>query len=669
MCGIAGSFNSTGVDKNEIVKMCDVINYRGPDDEGYVYFDSVKRLTEVSGGKDTADGSWNANLVYTPRKDKNQIIDTNHLAFGHRRLSILDLSAFGHQPMCDSTERYWITYNGEIYNYIEIRQELINLGQIFNTNTDTEVILNAYKEWGINCQDKFMGMWAFVIHDTLENTIFLSRDRFGIKPLYYWISSSNTFYFASEIKQFTVCENWRSVLNHQRANDFLFYSLTDHTDETLFEGVFQLKSGYSSIIKLDEYDFTAGNKIHSFKWYNPIISKFKGSFEDAKVQFKNLLTSSVDLHLRSDVIVGSALSGGLDSSSIVCIVDNLLKEKEATTVQNTFSSVHENEKYSEKKWVDEVLHHTSVNPHFIYPKYEELVKTLPNLIWHMDEPYQSQSAFLANQVFSKAKQQKITVVLNGQGADEYLSGYGEFRNLRLVNYVKRLEFKKLKEELDLSYFKLCKYSIQVLSRHLYDSISGKLRFYLASRSANYKMLHSLLDLSLLKSESLHPKDTFEYDKNSHVGISQYQLYSNPLPRYLRWEDRNSMCHSIEARVPFLDHRLIEFCHSLPLEYLDSKGSTKRLLSEAMNGVLPDKIKNRKDKQGFITPEEDWVRFKNTADFRELLIQSIKNSHGIIKIEALSYFDAIVEGKIPFDYTYWRLILFGIWIKEFKIELQ
>jgi len=669
MCGIAGSFNANGVDKTEIIQMCNLIKHRGPDDEGYVYFDTKNSIKFVSGGEDTAPDSWNAHLVYTPKKHTHPISDTYHLAFGHRRLSILDLSAFGHQPMCDKTENYWITYNGEIYNYIEIREELLNLGHIFSTNTDTEVILNAYKEWGLDCQNKFNGMWAFAIYDTIENTIFLSRDRFGIKPLYYWISPDKTFYFGSEIKQFTVCKNWRAGLNHQRANDFLFYSLTDHTDETLFQGVFQIKPGHASRIKLEEYTLQSGLTIPTYKWYNPEITTFKGSFDDAKAQFKDLLTTSVDLHLRSDVAVGSALSGGLDSSSIVCIVNNLLKEKGQEAIQNTFSSVYENENYSEKKWVDEVLQHTSVTPHFIYPKYEDLIKTLPKLIWHMDEPYQSQSAFLANQVFLRAKQQNIIVLLNGQGADEYLSGYGEFKKLRLVKCIKQMQFTKLKKELELSYFKLFGFSIQLVSRYFYDSISGKLRFFLASKSANYKILNSLLDLSLLQIKQLHPKDTFKYTKNSHIGISNYQLFSNPLPRYLRWEDRNSMCHSIEARVPFLNHHLVEFCHSLPIEYLDAKDTPKRLLSESMDGVLPTKIKNRKDKKGFITPEEDWVRFKNTSDFRNLLEQSIQESKGIIKEDALSYFDEIVEGKIPFDYTYWRLILFGIWIREFNIELH
>ena len=670
MCGITGIYRHSGINIDELHQMNLIIRHRGPDDEGYFIAADLKK-TDILGGVDTDIGVLNSNLNYAPKNliQNFESKDNYKIGLAHRRLSILDLSPKGHMPMCDHDGRYWITYNGEVYNFLEIRAELEESGVQFNSDSDTEVIVVAYKHWGVQCLNKFVGMFSFVIYDLEKDELFFARDRFGIKPLYYWISPDKSLYFGSEIKQFTVCESWRSVLNHQRAYDFLYYSLTDHTDETLFQGVYQIKPGYACTINLKQFDQSGGTKLTTFKWYNPTIARFEGSFEEAKDQFQKLLINSIDLHLRADVPVGSALSGGLDSSSIVCIVNKLLKEKESKEVQSTFSSVHENEKYSEKYWMDEVISHTTVKPHFVYPKYEELIETLPSLIWHMDEPYQSQSAFLAYQVFSRVKKEDIKVILNGQGADEYLSGYGDFKNLRLKKFIDNFKFRKFKDELELSTIKAFGASIRIVALHIYDSIGGSLRFYLASKSNNSKILSNIIDPNVLKINKYHPKDSFKYNNNTHIGISSYQLFSNPLPRYLKWEDRNSMAHSIEARVPFLDHRLIEFCYSLPLEYLDAKESPKRLLSESMEGILPDKIKNRKDKKGYITPEEEWVRHENTAEFRKLLEESINNSKGIINCSALDYFDDIVNGKTPFDYTYWRLILFGIWMKEFKLALK
>ena len=244
MCGITGII---GIGENnrigDLVMMNQIINYRGPDDEGYVLISDDKII--VAGGVNTAPSSWQEESPYLPKISIEMIDEFNiSVAFGHRRLSILDLSPKGHQPMCDQNERYWITFNGEIYNYIEIKEQLQGLGHYFQTHTDTEVILVAYQEWGADCQQYFNGMWAFAIYDKQEKTLFFSRDRYGIKPFYYWFSPEGEFYFASEIKQFTTATGWRAVLNGERAYDYLYYSLTDHTDETLFRGVYVLPPGH-----------------------------------------------------------------------------------------------------------------------------------------------------------------------------------------------------------------------------------------------------------------------------------------------------------------------------------------------------------------------------------------------------------------------------------------
>ncbi len=384
---------------------------------------------KVLGSSDTALDSWSSEELYAPKTDIKGLSYEANVGFGHRRLSILDLTPNWHQPMCTKDERYWITYNGEVYNYLEVRDELITLGHSFETDTDTEVILSAYQEWGIACQHRFNGMWAFAIYDRQEKTIFLSRDRFGIKPLYYWFSPEGDFYFASEIKQFTVLPGWKAILNKERALDYLYFALTDHTEETLFAGVYLVPPSnfiFENIEKLK----SNRSKFKTEQWYTIKTEDSKLSFEEARKQFLDKFKDSINLHLRADVSIGSALSGGLDSSSIVSYINVLLKQENKPELQKTFSSCSEDLRFDERIWMEEVVKETLVDGHYVYPKGEDVFKLTDKLIWFMDEPYQSQSAFLGYHVFEEAKKNNVIVLLNGQGADEYLSGYGKFRYIR-----------------------------------------------------------------------------------------------------------------------------------------------------------------------------------------------------------------------------------------------
>jgi asparagine synthase (glutamine-hydrolysing) len=326
---------------------------------------------------------------------------------------------------------------------VEIKDELIIQGYNFISNSDTEVILAAWQKWGIECQQKFNGMWAFVIYDSKKREIFISRDRFGIKPFYYWFAPDGSFCFASEIKAFTTCEGWKAKLNPQRVYDYLIYSYTDHTEETMFSGVYQIPGGHYFQAKIESILPNQKRKINTIKWYEFPQKPYNGTFEEASKQFEALFKSSIKLHLRADVPVGTALSGGLDSSAIVCEMNNILKEQGAEDLQKTFSSCSENERFDEKKWMDIVVNHTSVDAHFIYPKLEDVFKMTPNLIWFHDEPYQSLSAFSAYNVFQLVESNNIKVLLNGQGADEYLGGYGQFTYARLVSKIRRLKWVQL----------------------------------------------------------------------------------------------------------------------------------------------------------------------------------------------------------------------------------
>lgn len=659
MCGIAGIINNNKkVHVYQIKAMCDLIKHRGPDGEGYLLVNSeVFPLSST----DTSAEILNSNLNYSPVGTIDNYIDKDaDLLFGHRRLSIIDLSISGHQPLSIDNNRFWMTFNGEIYNYIEIRNELEDLGVKFYSNSDTEVVLSAYKQWGVDCLNRFNGMWAFAIYDHLNKDVFISRDRFGIKPFYYYISHDGSFCFASEIKQFTAIEGWEARMNHQRVFDFLAYALTDHTEETMFKDVFQLRPGYAAKFNIFETKFISGQKISQYKWYN--IKKNVGrrpTFIEASNNFKALFNQAVGLCLRSDVEVGAALSGGLDSSSIVCEIENVLKEKGSYINQKTFSSCSLDERYDERKWIDIVIAETSVIPYFVYPEGKDVFKLTDTILWHLDEPYQSQSAFLGYHVFQCAALQGVKVILNGQGADEYLSGYGAFNELRIFNYLKNLKLLNIFEESN-------KWGLGALMklflRFKFPKIIQKLNIIFRWR------LRGISDkINLEQLDCKHYLTDTNIDKATVFSIAEKQLLQNPLPRYLRWEDRNSMAHSVEARVPFLDYNLVEYCTQLPIDFLDGKDEKKKLLLHALKELLPKRILNRKDKKGFITPEERWWKIDYTNEFKDEIIFAINNSYNIVKHEALNKFEKMTQNDLPFDLIYWRIILFAKWIRIFDVK--
>jgi asparagine synthase (glutamine-hydrolysing) len=667
MCGISGIINSQKPSPGKIQSMTDIIRHRGPDGEGFILLDDQNRI-HCAGGHDTPQQVWNSSFQYSPTEKIESLSDSPfRFAFGHRRLSIIDLSPAGHQPLSYANGRYWITFNGEIYNYREIRTELEKIGHQFITRTDTEVILAAYAEWGEECLRRFMGMWAFAIFDGDRNEIFLSRDRFGIKPLYYWLSPTGVFCFASEIKQFTTLQGWAPKINPQRAYDYLVYSFTDHTEETLLEGVFQIPGGHYFKAGIDSLRPGQGTKIALTKWYDITYNKFTGSFEEAASEFNRLFRNSIDLHLRADVLVGSALSGGLDSSAIVCEVNNILRSHGVEHLQNTFSACSTDERFSEKKWIDIVVAHTSVDAHYIYPRYEDVFDLIPKMTWHHDEPFQSLSPYLAYHVFQLAAKNKVKVLLNGQGADEYLGGYGQFAIPRYVDLFRRMKWVNLIRDVEKSRaIKQVNYTD--ILRNIFSSVlPPDLRKQMTIWFSYSNRIKNLIDNKCLGSFPLHPYDAIPVKINNVPEISKHMTLFSPLPKYLKWEDRNSMAHSVEARVPFLNYKLVEFCYSLPDDYLDYCGETKRVLREGLKNILPEKIRNRKDKIGYLSPEERWVKEDNPDLFRLKLKEAIEITNGIIKPVSIQYFDKIASGKLPFDYTYWRLIQFAEWMKVLGIR--
>ncbi|MCH7604313.1 MAG: asparagine synthase (glutamine-hydrolyzing), partial [Planctomycetes bacterium] len=353
-------------------------------------------------------------------------------ALGLNRLAIQDLSMAGRQPMCDPAGRYWIVFNGEIYNFLELRTDLQARGERFETGTDTEVLLRLLSMRGIEALASLDGMFAFVLFDTQERRVIAVRDRFGIKPLYYWRTPRGDLCFASEIKAFTTHPQWSPTLNRCRAFDFLTRGLIDHTSQTMFAGVEQIPGGHLATFQLDDLD--------SFKvsgWYELRPTAFAGSAADAARECRSLFDDSVRLRLRADVTVGSCLSGGIDSSSIVCSMSHERLKSSPTTNQKTFTARHSDPALDEWPYAREVAQVAQVEALEVHPDGAEMLDRLDELVWIQDEPFASSSIYAQYCVFRAARQQGVIVILDGQGADEQFAGYHAFFKVRLLELLRR----------------------------------------------------------------------------------------------------------------------------------------------------------------------------------------------------------------------------------------
>ena len=627
MCGICGVINKKEtIDRDRFDRMVDIVTHRGPDDRGTYYDDGI--------------------------------------ALGHRRLAIIDLSIEGRQPF-SYKDRYVMVYNGEIYNYKELRKELEASGYHFATKTDTEVLIAMYDCYGKECVHRLNGMWAFAIYDKENNNLFCSRDRFGIKPFYYFYDNGR-FLFASEIKQ--ILEMWSRkdiYANNQRLLEFLVLGDLDYTEETLFADIMQLRGGYNLLfdMKTEKFEIDCYYDISTRK-------RAKRSYDASCREFRKLFENSIRYRLRADVPVGYCLSGGLDSSSIVCMADHIIAGREKKIDQYAVSSCFEEKEYDEQEYIDEVIKSTSVHSYKVFPDQRELFDELDKNIWHMDEPFGSSSGFAQWNVFKTAKEKGLTVMLDGQGADEQLAGYTQFYPVAFSHYLRNFRLIRFAKEV----YSYCKY--RVGTEKYVSAADVLINAVVSAFMPNRLKLCLKRKLGYGYSEMPFSKEIIERVTGNRTlfQVSNPDTYSVDMMKcsmaaLLHYEDRNSMAHSIESRVPFLDYRLAESVYSMPIQYKIRAGVTKSVLRDGLKGILPDKIGKRISKLGFVTPEDKWIN-ENFEKFRAELKDAGHMLNGLIdERRIMDWFDSR-KGKMDRgNFLAWRIICTGHWMRVFNVSLK
>ncbi len=580
MCGIAGIVALDGFDPKTLVEMTHLISYRGPDGFGFAY---------IEPGQDKR-----AEVIHN--ENRSGRLPRPVVGLGNRRLAILDVSSLGNMPMEIDDGTYCLTFNGEIYNYREIRQDLEGIGHRFKTGTDTEVILHAYQEWGEACLRRFNGMWSFALWDRPKQRLFCARDRFGIKPFYYTFSDRH-FFLGSEIKQVLRASALPRRANASTVFDFMQLGLIDHSSATFFEGVYQLPGGHYLTLDLSS---PLAPVVRRY-WELRIAPQMNISVGEATEEFHARFRNAVKLRLRSDVPVGLCLSGGLDSSSILCQAKQL-----APAIQfQTFSACFEEKAIDERAFMSIAISATCCVGHPTYPKAASFWESIHSMAFHHDEPLGSGSTFSQWSIMADARKHGIPVVLSGQGADEILCGYQKYRYFNLWHLLRHRDPRFVREML-------------LWPRNGTKS-SGKLADILRYMPAVFRQPFSPIQ-RFCNVEFRHAFRKTYPELGAADSIPNRQkvdLTYSSIPGMLRHEDRNSMAHSVESRLPFLDYELVEFAVNCPPAFKLRDGWSKWLLRNAMKGILPEPIRLRKTKLGFDAPEDAWIRLGLQNGHREL----------------------------------------------------
>lgn len=632
MCGVAGLMSTDPRDLSPIFDMTAVQAHRGPDGAGHALFAGTGRPDLLRGDERRTAGSA-----------------IGRIALGHRRLSIIDCTDSGHQPMSYADGRYWITYNGEVYNYRELREELSALGYGFRSESDTEVILAAYAAWGVNCFSRFNGMWALAIWDTLECELVMSRDRFGVKPLHVR-THAGTLSFASEIKGVLAAAIEGAKANDRVVHDYLVYGVVNANNQTFFDGITAFPPGCYAIVSPKSLVVTP----KSF-WSLEFPTLPETTFEQSCEEFRELITSAVKLRMRSDVPVGACLSGGLDSSTIVSVMSRVAK-----TPVHTFTARFPEPEFDESAWAQMVVDACGANGHFSEPSEALLIDDFEKLIWHQEEPFSSASIYAQWLVMRQARESRIPVLLDGQGADEILGGYRKFYAFHVLSLMRQGRFLGAAREAlallvngDRGYLRW-REGARYLPRLLQPRTIGGGDFLRPDVRA------------LGASTSVALGGTGDIRQRQLLDLSRYSV-----PSLLRYEDRNSMAWSIESRVPFLDYRLVEFAIRLPIEHKLRGGRTKAVLRSGLRGIVPDRVLDRRDKMGFVTPQSRWMNGALGQHVESLCNEASPTLNKWVDLPALlvGWRQATPAQRHTAQALMFRLGTLGQWLTRFNVAVS
>jgi len=677
MCGLIAwcNFDGAKIDICSLRLATDSLRHRGPDDEGFLLANCQTGTIESFAGPDTV-----------PEVHLKPIEAAHHgtwnCALGFRRLAILDRSAAGHQPMQYADGKLWIVFNGEVYNYLELRRELQTHGYTFLSNTDTEVVLAAYHKWGPECLNRFNGMWAFVIWDRRRNCLFLARDRFGIKPLYYYWSPIGRLAVASEIKALLATGTVAPQPDASAVSRFLAlgWQPYPHSGRTFFEGINSLPPAHFAVV--DQSDLRVCRY-----WELPCPADGDSKVHPRRVdaicqEYYATLYEAVRVHTRSDVPVGTCLSGGLDSTAVALLLRDVAEASNSDSqdgkciTRRTFSAVYSIPgPWNERFYIDQVVKAVQTDAYYVEPSAHELWNEIENVVWYLDEPFFSLGIYAQWCVMRLAKQTGTVVLLDGQGGDELLGGYGAAR-YQIFNSLTKGKIFDAASQAGLSVMngsrcrRLSKQFFGAIADLLWAITKRSLLLRAAKRrNAYWKRIANESPLnSDAKALLYQPDDAARetlYGSDLHCVLRDW-LTVSMLPQLLRYEDRTSMAHSRESRVPYLDVRLVHFVFEKALPLLIRDGWSKWIHRKAFDQKLPDDVVWRKDKVGFDIPELAWLRT------------------GIDRVRDIFYPASPVAGFLHLDHVHqkldtiqqtnvarsvhravWRWICCALWLEQFS----
>jgi asparagine synthase (glutamine-hydrolysing) len=627
MCGIVAVLSRSPAIRQDFSAVLSEIRHRGPDDAGMALVDLACTGTAPEAR------AW----------------------LGHRRLSILDLSARGHQPMESPDGRFVVIYNGEIYNFIELRDQCRAAGARFSTESDTEVLLSAWQLWGPQCVTRFKGMFAFVIIDRVAGTATAVRDQFGIKPLYYAESGSHVV-FCSEVLPMLRTGLIGSTLDAGIAYEYLRFGAPNSTERTLLAEVRSLPAAQSIV-----FDFRSGKLARPQQYWSLRRTACNLSFEEAAAECRARFIDNVRIHLRSDVPVGAALSGGIDSSSIVCVMRKL----EPDLNLETFSYIASDSRHSEERWVDLVHQQVGGVCHKIRPAPADLAEDLELLVRRQGEPFASASVYAQFCVFRAARAAGVPVTLDGQGADELLGGYWPHVGTFATEQLHRRRFRDVLKVLTHAAPGIR--GVALVASMLVQNLLPQNARHAARKVVGRELFPSYLSRSWFESQGVHWQALAENLIGRYRTLGDHLIANvggGSLPNLLRYADRDAMAFAIESRVPFLTADFAEFLVSLPSEYLISPaGERKRVFREAMKGILPEAIRTRSDKIGFFADDGLWLR-QNERHFADVWSE-IARQPMFDAVELNRFVRGFHEGRHHKALLVWRLLVFGMWLRELQ----